>query len=681
MKHIYPVVFLVLFSLAADAQNVINTIAGTGVAGYSGNGGQAINAQVNNPQGIVADGQGNYYFGDVFNHVVRKVNSLGIISVVAGTGVDGSAGDGGQATAAQLSWPVDVALDAQGNLYICDYMAQRIRKVNMTTGVITTVAGNGSSGFSGDGGQATLAQINFPTEITIDPSNNLYLTDQANDRVRKVNLTTGIITTFAGTGVAANGADGGLATATPINHPYGVAADPFGNIYISVYSNHTVRKVAAGTNIITTIAGNGSSGFWGDGGPGNQASINFPEGICTDSVGNVYITELNGCRVRRVNASDGYIYSIAGTGSPNYSGDGGDPLQAGMWPTSVEVKNGKIYIVDLNNRIRVIAPLSTHAPLYGTIASQMNILCHGVGLGTVTVEGVNGTPPYQYNINNGIYQNNNTFTGLAAGTYNINVKDAAGVIYPLTVVITEPPPVVVTTNATDTITLCQSDTIYLYVTSSAQNQCVWNTGAQGTYLMVTEPGVYTVSCRDANWCQGTSEGAVVEEGGNVFALFEYMQIDNYTVNFFNITQGATDYIWIFPDGTQDSTQNTQHDFAGEGTYNVVLVAYNACGSDTITVPCNVIKMPVQGLNEDGVAGYSIYPNPANDKVVIQIEPTRPLQGRLEVFNVYGSLVYAEGVNISSTYTKVLDVSAYAAGMYMVRLQSGAGVISRKLLVE
>ncbi|UPT66679.1 MAG: T9SS type A sorting domain-containing protein [Sphingobacteriales bacterium JAD_PAG50586_3] len=480
MKHLYIFTLLLISTFCLRAQSIINTSAGTGVAGYTGDGAAATTAQIDYPIGLSADNNGNYYFGDVFNHVVRKVSATGIITTVAGTGIDGSSGDGGQATAANLSWPVDVAVDDAHNLlYICDYMGQHIRKVDLATGIITNVAGTGNNGFSGDGGLAINATMAMPTEINLDTQGNVYFTDKANDRIRKIDVSTGFISTIAGTGIANNSGDGGPALSAEINHPYGIAIDGNNNIYFSAYSNHSVRRIDGITGIVTTVAGIGTAGFSGDGGPGNAAALNFPEGICVDSVGNVYIAELYNYRIRKVDMANNIISTIAGVGSSVSSGDGGDPLLAGMFCTAVDVRKGKVYIADLNHRIRVITNGNPPPPPISLVAlSQTDSICSDNNNGTVTVQGSGGLAPYQYKIGNGAYQNNGTFTGLSAGTYTITVKDANGTTTSIQVTIS-PIPLPVAS-----FTYSQIDNYHVNFTSTSTNatsyQWSFSTGANST---------------------------------------------------------------------------------------------------------------------------------------------------------------------------------------------------------
>jgi sugar lactone lactonase YvrE len=279
---------------------VISTVAGTGAQGFSGDGGAATSAQLDSPYGVAVDGSGNLFIADLSNSRVRKVVlSTGVISTVAGTGAPGLSGDGGAATSAQLSSPYGVAVDGSGNLFIADRGNSRVRKV-LSTGVISTVAGTWPAGFSGDGGAATSAQLKYPEGVAVDGSGNLFIGDPVNHRVRKVALSTGVISTVAGTGAQGFSGDGGAATSAQLNYPNGVAVDGSGNLFIADYGNDRVRKVVLSTGVISTVAGTGAFGFSGDGGAAVSAQLSAPSGVAVDGNGNLFIADRHNQRVRKV---------------------------------------------------------------------------------------------------------------------------------------------------------------------------------------------------------------------------------------------------------------------------------------------------------------------------------------------------------------------------------------------
>ena len=335
------------------SNGVITTVAGNGTFGFSGDNGPAAMAWLYNPDGVAVDSAGDLYIADTSNYRIRKVSN-GVITTVAGNGTMGFSGDTGPATSAELYTPGAVAVDAAGNLYIADPGTQRIRKV--ANGVITTVAGNGTSTFSGDNGPATSAQLEFLFGVAVDSAGALYFADsQYNDRVRKVS--NGVITTVAGNGALGLSGDNGPAINAQLGQPEGVAVDSAGNLYIADLLNNRVRKVSNG--VVTTVAGNGTyygtSGFSGDDGPAISAQLNRPYGVAVDSAGDLYIADTGNHRIRKV--SDGVITTVAGNGTAGFSGDNGAATSAQLnFPEGVAVDSaGNLYIADRgNNRIRKV---------------------------------------------------------------------------------------------------------------------------------------------------------------------------------------------------------------------------------------------------------------------------------------------------------------------------------------
>jgi hypothetical protein len=337
---------------------IIDTVAGNGTGGYSGDGGAATTAELYNPYGVAVDAPGNLYIADSNNLRIRKVNTSGVITTVAGNGSCCDSGDGGAATSAQLSYPYGVALDTAGNLYIAD-SGNLIRKVS--AGIITTVAGSGGNGFSGDGGAATSAQFRSPEGVAVDASGDLYIADSGNARIREVNAA-GTIATLVG---GATG-DGGLGVFGYFNQPSGVARDKAGNTWVADANNNRVRKVAA-NGTMTTVAGTGTSGFSGDAGPAASAQLNSPQGLVLDASGNLFIADSGNSRIRKVDGS-GNITTVAGNGGYGYKGDGGAATSAQLsYPTGVAVDAaGDLYVADVNNqRIRKVSAAGIITTLAG----------------------------------------------------------------------------------------------------------------------------------------------------------------------------------------------------------------------------------------------------------------------------------------------------------------------------
>lgn len=346
------------------SQGTISTIAGTGAAGYGGDNGPAASAQLNSPEGVAVDAAGNVYIADVWNNRIRKISSSGTISTVAGNGLISYSGDGFAAIHAQLNAPEGVAVDAAGMVYISDTANNRVRAIS-PGGVINTIAGNGTAGSSGDGGPAASAQLNQPLGLALDAAGNLYIADFGNSRVRKVSPG-GAISTVAGTNSSGYAGDGGPATNAELSEPFGVAVDGAGNLYISEFGNSRVRKVSA-DGTITTVAGTGSTTYGGDGGPATNAALKGPEGVALDAAGNLYIADTGNHRIRQVSPA-GIITTVAGTGAPGVSGDGGQATEAQLVaPSTVTVDvAGNLYIADESSRIRRVAPDGTIATIAGS---------------------------------------------------------------------------------------------------------------------------------------------------------------------------------------------------------------------------------------------------------------------------------------------------------------------------
>lgn len=425
--HAWVCCGLLLIAASGSAQtvlpsaNYINTIAGTGTAGYNGDNIAATSAEVNHPVGVAVDGAGNVYIADTFNYRIRKITvSTGLISTVAGNGTSGKSGDNGPATQAELDNPSAVALDAAGNIYIDDSNDLRIRVVNTGTATITiagvailpgdiaTVAGNGSAGYNGDGIPATSAELNYPLGVAVDSAGNIYIADADNYRIRAVNAGTtavkiagvtiqpGHIATIAGTGTCCYSGDYGPATNAQLDQPWGVALDSAGNIYLSATGDTSrVREVTAGYGIITTVAGNGVRGFAGDGGVATSAELDHPQGLAIDSSGDIYASTSADGRIRQVHTS-GVITTIAGDGTNGYSGDGGLATSAELNQTSdVAVdQNADVYIADYDNsRIRVVGTKPSFTPAAGSYTGTQSVTIGGVGSLAVIYYTTDGTTP------------------------------------------------------------------------------------------------------------------------------------------------------------------------------------------------------------------------------------------------------------------------------------------------
>jgi hypothetical protein len=367
-----------------------STVAGTGTVGYTGDKGAATGATFSSPGAVAYDAKGDLFIADTNNNVIREVSAAGVVTTVAGNGMQGYSGDGGPATSAELNVPTGIAVDSSGNLYIADSQNNRIREVS--NGTITTVAGDGNAGFSGDGGAATSAELDLPTAVAVDASGNLYIADTDNQRVREVS--SGKISTVAGNGVEGFSGDGGAATSAELDTPTGVAVDASGNLFIADSHNNRIREVSNGT--ITTVAGSGSvtfaGGFSGDGGNATAAQLAKPTGIALDAAGNIYIADANNNRLREV--GNGSISTVAGTGVQGYGGDGSPATGAELDnPQGVAVNSsGNAVIADTQNeRVRGVnlPTLSYASQGVGIASNPQYVTIANTGSGTLTVQTLN----------------------------------------------------------------------------------------------------------------------------------------------------------------------------------------------------------------------------------------------------------------------------------------------------
>ena len=387
-------VLLFALSVSMHAQGILtvtpgrtaNTTAGTGVIGYTGDTDPASAATLANPSAVAYDANGNLYLADANNHVVREISTLGVITTIAGTGIEGYSGDKADATAAQLDTPTGVAVDTSGNIYIADSHNHRIRKIS--GGTITTFSGTGAPGFSGDTGSAVAAQLWLPSGVAVDKSGNVYIADTNNHRIRKVS--SGTINTIAGDGEEIYAGDGAAATAAALDSPTSVAVDASGNVYIADRLNQRIRMVSGG--IITTLAGTGttgfSGGFSGDGAAPTAAMLSKPSGVSVDAVGNIYIADTGNQRIRQVGG--GAITTIEGSGSQGYGGNAG--LSTGAIlnsPRSVAPDAlGNLSIADkLNQLVRsgTLPALTFPSGEVGVASPTQSVMLANIGSASITV--------------------------------------------------------------------------------------------------------------------------------------------------------------------------------------------------------------------------------------------------------------------------------------------------------
>ena len=454
------------------------------------------------PYDVKTDASGNIFMVDLRNNCIRKINSAGIVSIVAGTGVRSFSGDGGPATNATLSQPTNLDIDASGNIYISDNLNNRIRVVN-TSGIISTIAGNGLAGTAavcGDDGPATNANLNQPNGVAVDPAGNIYIADYHHMRVRKVN-TSGFISTYAGDGTMAFGGDGGSATNAQLTYPNSLSLDPSGNLYISTYNNYRVRKVTT-AGVISTVAGNGTTTQTGEGIIATTTGLAYPQGVTTDASGNIYISTPGDNRVIKV-TSTGIETTYAGNGTGGFAGDGG-PATAASLNNNVGLYcdgSGVLYIADyLNQRIRKV----TGSTLSGITGPS--IVCQGasITLSDTTSGGVWSSGNTSIAI---IGSLSGSLTGLGVGTAIITYTAGTDFATKMVVVKGAPGPI------TGSGVVCQSASILL---SDSTIGGVWTSSNSGIATIASASGSVTgVAAGTAIISYSTGCGATVAKFVNV----------------------------------------------------------------------------------------------------------------------------------------------------------------------
>ena len=334
----------------------IDTVVGNGQVGYAGDGGQATSAVLSDPFMCAFDSQGNLYLSDGRNHTVRRVDrNTGVITTVAGNGSEGYSGDGGPATSATFNQIYSIQVDANGDVYIVDRLNAVVRRVEAATGLVTTVAGTGQPGYSGDGGPGTMAQLREPNDCFLDGRGGLLIADIQDNRVRRLDLGNGIIETFAGDGQLARAGDGLPAANASIMGARAVCMDSKGNTFICEREGNGVRKVEP-NGVISTFAGTGQRGYEGNGGPALEATWGAPKAIRCDGQDNLVVVDTENHAIRRIDAATGLVITVAG-GRQGGEGDGASALAAGLdRPHGCELdRQGNIYIADSNNhRVRMV---------------------------------------------------------------------------------------------------------------------------------------------------------------------------------------------------------------------------------------------------------------------------------------------------------------------------------------
>ncbi len=595
--------FFILLLFAAIVKNVdaqiISTIAGNGSSTHSGDGGPATAAGVpgGSTSGIV-NSNGDYFFCELHDNRVRKVSSSGVISTFAGTGIGSYGGDGGPATAAMLNNPWGVTIDTAGNIYVGEGTGSRVRKIDASTGIITTFAGNGTYAEYGYGGLATAAAFGGAICLCFDKFQNLYITD-GYYKVRKVDGSTGIITTYAGSPTSgAFSGDGGSATAAEFNQPMGICTDTFGNLYIADWGNARIRGVNAVTGIITTIAGNGSYLYNGEGVPATAAQIN-PFDIKVDNFGNIVFADRNNYRVRQMNASSGLIVTLGGSGVTGFAGDGGPATAAKTYqPNGIAIdKCNEVYFPDNGNgRIRKITSLTGKAPTITIVANTGNNLCYHMPVAFTAQTTLAGSAPtYQWQVNGvNVGASTPTYTYTPANgdsiqcllTSNlycvIDPHDTSNVIH-IAVDTFTPPTISITgdtvagtgTTANLSATIIGTAGVYLLHWKNHGVEFATTTGPSVTYTKA--PGTDTITVELAATGRGCYDSAV----SNMHSVYDH----NVSVS---ILQTSFSSPIVYPNPASDMLNIKEQGF----TFN----AYSITNSIGTTVLTNTITNNVTQVN-------------------------------------------------------------------------------------
>lgn len=568
---------------------LVSAFAGTGTAGYSGDGGSASSATLRVASDVTLDASGNIYIADENNRRVRKINTSGIITTVAGNGGITYSGDGVSALSTSIT-VTGVVVDDSGNIFIADEGNNRVRKVN-PSGIISTVAGNGTAGYSGDGGTATAAMLNNPRRLALDGAHNLYISDKGNNVIRKV-TPGGNISTIAGTGVAGYNGDGISAITARLYDPYGISVDDSGNVFVAEISNHRVRKINT-SGIITTVAGTGTSGYNGDG-TATTRQLSYPWDVTTDHAGNIFVADAGNYMVRKINVA-GNLSTLAGTGTAGNSGDGGIALAATFnHPAGIALDTaGNILIADYsNNKIRRIS--AGLSPITGTAT-----LCIGA---VVTLS--NNTSGGSWSTANpsiATVNSSGVVTGVAQGTATISyfISGSCGSSSVIkTVTVNGLPSVSAITGASS---VCVGATITLNDTTSGGS---WSSSMPSIASVNSSglvsggiAGTVTISYTAFNSCGSTSVTKVM----TVNPLPNAGTITGVT----NVNVGSTITLTNGVSGGTWSAGNSNATISAAGVVTgisagSVLISYtatNSCGSAVDTMLVTVISSitPITGI--------------------------------------------------------------------------------------
>jgi hypothetical protein len=669
MKTILPLLFLSFYFFSGYSQT-ITTSAGNGTAGNSGDGGPATSAQLNGPWDVAVDAAGNRYIASFGGNVIRKVFAgTGIITTICGTGVPGSGGDGGQATSAQLNGPIGVCVDNSNNVFITEYNGNRVRRIDGSSGVITTIIGTGTSGYNGDG-PGISTQLSAPWGIAVDPSGNVYFTEWYTQRIRKWLVSTSSVTTLAGTGIQGYTGDGGPALSGTIYNALDIALDQAGNVYWAEYSNNVIRKLTVGTGVISTVAGTGLNGFNGNGIPATTAQLSGPAGVVIDLASNIYISEYGTSRIRKVTAGTGLISAVAGSGSGGFSGDGGPAISAQVYnPGGLAGNNstGDLFISDVtNNRVRSINNIflvCSPPPMPTNVTSPGNqVICSGSSAslsvsgsgslnwynsGTSTLVLGTGTGFLTPTLSTGTY----TFYAAASNTCTESQRTA------ITVTVQTSLPVSISGG---TAVVCPGTAITL--TASGADNYLWGNGNTSATIVVTPTSniFYSVmGTSTVNSCSGFAAKsvsvfpltAVTAAGSGSFCTGQNVNLG---------ASGALSYTW--EPGSLNGffitvSPPVSTDYTVSGSDN------NGCVNSATVSVTMIICTGLEDLAATA-QNLSVSPNPGSGEFRITLNGFSH-NCAIEVHNALGQLIFTRELRSAND---LLDLHSYPGGLYWIRLK-------------
>ena len=566
MRKIYFFLVALLGFIQSLAQSgIISTVAGNGTSASAGDGGPATAAEFIQPEYVAVDGLGNIYVTDYWSNKIRKINTSGIISTFAGSGISGYSGDGSAASAAKLNQPIAIATDKYNNLYIADLGNNVVRKVS-TSGIITTVAGNDTMGYSGDGHHATRASLSRPIGVAVDYANNIYIADANNYVIRKVD-TAGVIHTVAGNGSWGYSGDGGPASAAQLTDLNSVTVDQNGNVYIPDYTYNVIREINT-SGIINTIMGTGLAGFSGDGGMASAATFSYPSFVYVDQTDNIYITDFDNNVIRKVD-NLGIIHTVAGNHTLGYSGDGGAATLAALhMPGNVVTDGaGNMYIADVYNyRIRKVTGVTT--------------LCVG-STATLSFDTSSG---HWYSRNDAIATVDSVHgvvTGISSGTDTMTYSFGSGYLTTLVDVRDAPRPITGLDSAfcmgiaLDSSLFLSDTTPYGIWSSSNPGVAIIDpiTGDISLRAQGSDTITYTTGCgspaKKALHIYPPSPSAITITHPSCSNLYYYTFAGD---SISGVPGEWTHYRWDFGDGTGDTGRIVSHTFpTSYANYNVKLI--------------------------------------------------------------------------------------------------------------